>query len=424
MNIKSILLGASATALAVTGAQAADLPVAPEPVDYVRVCDAFGTGFFYIPGTETCLKIGGGVRVEFRFNDVLADGGSNWDARTDESTRIRARGYLNFDSRTNTEYGLLRTYVAAWSTTDNAGGSDFYLDEAFIQLGGFVAGRTATYFQFYTGNNWGAALDQGFADYGETNLFAYTAQFGNGFSASASVEVANKRGNIFYNGAQITTPTAGITGGAVAVVPAAADGYGGHKIPDFVANLRVDQGWGSAQIMGALHHVYGRSYTAAQTVAPGVAIVGKGKLGWAIGAGATFNLPMIAPGDNISLQASYASGAIGYVNSAWDGVGGFSDASYNAAGALKLSSAWGIGGGFTHFWTPAISSSLTASYTSLDQAAGGADIRDLNVQGNLVWRPVSGLQVGAELEYLNRNSNVVGGDADTLVGIFRVQRTF
>lgn len=59
MNIKSILLGASAAALAATGAQAADLPVAPEPVDYVRVCDAFGTGFFYLPGTETCLKIGG-----------------------------------------------------------------------------------------------------------------------------------------------------------------------------------------------------------------------------------------------------------------------------------------------------------------------------------------------------------------------------
>lgn len=207
MNIKSILLGASAAALAATGAQAADLPVAPEPVDYVRVCDAFGTGFFYLPGTETCLKIGGGVRVEFRMNDVLSDGGSNWDARTDESTRMRARGYLNFDSRTNTEYGLLRTYVAAWSTTDNNGASDFYLDEAFIQLGGFVAGRTASYFQFYTGDNWGAALDQGFADYGETNLFAYTAQFGNGLSASVSVEHGDgKRGQIFYNGTQLATP--------------------------------------------------------------------------------------------------------------------------------------------------------------------------------------------------------------------------
>ena len=89
MNIKSIPLGASAAALAATGAQAADLPVAPEPVDYVRVCDAFGTGFFYIPGTETCLKIGGGVRAEFRMFDVLDNGGSAWDARTDTSTGLK-----------------------------------------------------------------------------------------------------------------------------------------------------------------------------------------------------------------------------------------------------------------------------------------------------------------------------------------------
>lgn len=27
-----------------------------EPVEYVRVCDAFGTGWFYIPGSETCLN--------------------------------------------------------------------------------------------------------------------------------------------------------------------------------------------------------------------------------------------------------------------------------------------------------------------------------------------------------------------------------
>ena len=422
MNIKSILLGASAAALAATGAQAADLPVAPEPVDYVRVCDAFGTGYFYIPGTETCLKIGGGVRVEARMNDVLKDGGSNWDARTKESTRFRARGYFNFDSRTNTEYGLLRTYVAAYITADNLNGEVLTLDEAFIQLGGFVAGRTATYFQFYTGDNWGAVLDQGFADYGETNLFAYTAQFGNGLSASVSVE-APKRGQIGVTGLQLATPA------SPTALQTNIDGYGNMKVPDFVANLRVDQGWGSAQIMGALHHVYGRSLAPtdlAGGVALGVGVPGKGKLGWAIGAGATFNLPMIAAGDSFSIQASYASGAVGYVSSAWDGLGGASDGSYNAAGQLKLSNAWGIGAGFTHFWTPAISSSLTASYNKIDQAATQADFADLNVQGNLVWRPVAGLSTGLELEYRNRNFKAASGlaDQDTLAGIFRVQRTF
>jgi hypothetical protein len=405
MNIKSILLGASAAALAATGAQAADLPVAPEPIDYVRVCDAFGTGFFYIPGTETCLKIGGGVRVEFRFNDMLDKGGSAWDGRGDTSTTMRARGYMNFDSRTNTEYGLLRTYVAAYITTDNNGAEGLTLDEAFIQLGGFVVGRTASYFQFYTGDNWGAVLDEGFADYGETNLFAYTAQFGNGFSASLSVENGDeKRGTIL---------------GAASGPFLFTNYYGGHKVPDFVANLRVDQGWGSAQLMGAVHHVYGTAVTGVTG--------GKGKMGWALGAGATFNLPMIAAGDSFSLQASYASGAVGYVSSAWgDGTIGITDAAYNATGGLKLSTAWGIGGGFTHFWTPAVSTSLTASYNKLDQALSNNDFADTNVQGNLVWRPVSGLSTGIELEYRNRNFKAASGLAnqDDLVGVFRVQRTF
>ncbi|MBX4869589.1 porin, partial [Rhizobium leguminosarum] len=64
MNIKSLLLGSAAALAVVSGAQAADAIVAaePEPVEYVRVCDAYGTGYFYIPGTETCLKIEGYIR--------------------------------------------------------------------------------------------------------------------------------------------------------------------------------------------------------------------------------------------------------------------------------------------------------------------------------------------------------------------------
>ncbi|WP_156830986.1 YadA C-terminal domain-containing protein [Kaistia granuli] len=30
------------------------------PIEYVRVCDAFGTGYQYIPGTETCVKVATG----------------------------------------------------------------------------------------------------------------------------------------------------------------------------------------------------------------------------------------------------------------------------------------------------------------------------------------------------------------------------
>jgi hypothetical protein len=31
---------------------------------HVKTCDAYGAGFRNIPGTDTCIKIGGGVTVE------------------------------------------------------------------------------------------------------------------------------------------------------------------------------------------------------------------------------------------------------------------------------------------------------------------------------------------------------------------------
>ncbi len=52
MKLKSLLYGTAAVLMgtgASGGALAGDPPVAAEPVEYVRVCDAFGKGFFYIP---------------------------------------------------------------------------------------------------------------------------------------------------------------------------------------------------------------------------------------------------------------------------------------------------------------------------------------------------------------------------------------
>ena len=66
---KNILLGCTAAFVAVAGAQAADLPVKAKPVEYVKICSIYGAGFFYIPGTDTCIKIGGWVRAESRLPD-------------------------------------------------------------------------------------------------------------------------------------------------------------------------------------------------------------------------------------------------------------------------------------------------------------------------------------------------------------------
>jgi hypothetical protein len=177
MNIKSLLIGSAAALAAVSGAQAADAIVAaePEPMEYVRVCDAFGTGFFYIPGTETCLKFGGYVRFQVNVGRD-ASGTSDWDAVT--------RAQFEVDTRTDTELGALRGFIGFRGNADNgsAASSSVFVDQAFIELGGLKVGK------FYSW--WDDGLS-GEADVLSTNaLFnsvRYTYDAGS-FSIGASVD--------------------------------------------------------------------------------------------------------------------------------------------------------------------------------------------------------------------------------------------
>ncbi|WP_418136770.1 porin [Agrobacterium sp. El2ro-1b] len=145
MNIKSLLIGSAAALAAVSGAHAADAIVAaePEPLEYVRVCDAFGTGFFYIPGTETCLKFQGYVRFQTDFGRDKS-GTSDWDSFT--------RAQFEVDTRTDTELGALRGFIGfrgnadsgsafASSTNPSNTGSGVFVDQAFIELGGLKVGK-------------------------------------------------------------------------------------------------------------------------------------------------------------------------------------------------------------------------------------------------------------------------------------------
>ncbi|MGX5665704.1 porin [Rhizobium daejeonense] len=149
MNIKSLLLGSAAALAVVSGAQAADAIVAaePEPVEYVRVCDAFGTGYFYIPGTETCLKISGYVRaqVDVRGENDFLDG----------AYRTNTRGYLTFEAKSDSELGPIGAIINL--ETDSRSDTHTFLDGAVITVGGLEVGY------FY--NYWDDGLN------GETDMF-------------------------------------------------------------------------------------------------------------------------------------------------------------------------------------------------------------------------------------------------------------
>jgi hypothetical protein len=68
----------------------------PQPVEYVRVCSLYGAGFYYIPGTDTCLRLSGRPRT-----DLTAD-------QPDWGWNVSGLGYLashkaeSFDNKYDT----------------------------------------------------------------------------------------------------------------------------------------------------------------------------------------------------------------------------------------------------------------------------------------------------------------------------------
>jgi hypothetical protein len=107
-TVKSLVLGSGAALLAMSGAHAADLPIKAKPVEYVRVCSMYGAGFFYIPGTDTCIKLGGFLRAEAAFGtNALFQNATNGVAgarnRLSNYYTTRSRADFNIDTRTAPE---------------------------------------------------------------------------------------------------------------------------------------------------------------------------------------------------------------------------------------------------------------------------------------------------------------------------------
>ena len=119
--VRSLLLGSAAGFVAVAGAQAADMPVKAKPVEYVKICTLYGAGFYYLPGTDICVKHGAYVRSQWYFGAgaaptngpfLGASGQSITDFQSTPNTTVhRTRAVYTLDARTQTEYGTLRAYT-------------------------------------------------------------------------------------------------------------------------------------------------------------------------------------------------------------------------------------------------------------------------------------------------------------------------
>ena len=460
---RTALFGSAAAIAGSMGAQAADLPVRKAaPVDYVRVCDFTGAGFFYIPGTDSCIQLSGYVRIQGAFINnqrqfypapvlgnatssvnlvnlgtgrAVIPGGSVIPGRLQDQHGFYARGRLNADVRTQTAYGELRAYLrlqgnrfngvystGGVGTTGSATGvglnglttSVVTLDRGFIQFAGITAGRVQSFFDFYADNyNY-----EGIANSDQsTNVFAYTYNVGGGLSATLSIESHEVRsdpiGNISgYDG---FGPNLNVTNSAI---------YGGSQIPDIVGVIRYDQAWGSAQLSGAYHQINTISGPFAGTGGQG--FQQSNADGFAVQGGVRLKLPMLAAGDDLWIQGAYQNGAYLYQDSALYQnagfysryLGGFEHIDHDAialgrpgtAGAysLSLSEGFSVLAAINHFFTPNFHDVLFGSYEEssygraglVDWTLGGVGRASQYRIGNqFLFDPVKNFEIGLEFDY-------------------------
>jgi hypothetical protein len=457
--VKCLLLGSAAGLVAVTAGQAADLPVKAKPVEYVKVCTLYGAGFYYIPGTDVCMKIGGFIRTEWDVHAagsfaVFTNGANALQTRAEDNYVTRARAYITTDVREQTSYGTLRGYVAAgWQfTTDDAptislpgnqatgttthagagisttftGNSNISILRAFIQLGGFTFGKTASFYDFFNTSKYSLQTNFIYQDYAGVGVFTYgyTQQLGNGIAATIAAQDPSPFENQivdvnipgpttpfacktqFSNGADAGDCATGTLGNGVNIgttsnlfVPAAANNIqnAGTLVPDIVGTVRVDQAWGGAQIAAILHDNRALYYN--NTF--GGVIKGSDhpgdKWGWAVSGGLELNAPWFGQGDSFAIQSQYCVGesyscynrsGTRFADNAWNlvnvnklGLGWVDDAYFAspgegvAASGLELTTNWNVWAAFQHYWTPALRTSIYGGYA--EYKANSAQVDNL-----------------------------------------------
>ncbi|TWG99362.1 porin-like protein [Mesorhizobium sp. J18] len=344
MKLKSLLIGSAAVMAAATGARAADAIVVPEPepMEYVRVCDVYGAGFFYIPGTETCLQISGYVfyQVGATSDDGVNDSPNYHGFDPDEYDKfLRAR--INFDARSETEWGTLRSYIRVQSNSTNVIPNQdpgVNIDQAWLSLGGFRTG--------YSESAWTSTPNGGDSGWG-----------------------SHSWGGLEYGNDQRTFIQYNFTGGngLFATLSLESDDYDidPNYVPDVVGKIGVTQGWGTLWLTGAYDE-----NTSEITFTDDDA--------FAVSAGAHINMGA-AGANSLRVLGFYASDP----NSYWE------------------ASQWSVMASYYHQFTPEFGASVGGQYLA-DLYYGGDDFSDDNAwlaELNLVWTPVTNFEVRSEIVY-------------------------
>jgi Porin subfamily len=467
--VKRVLLGSAAGVFAVAGAQAADLAVKAKPVEYVKVCSLYGAGFWYVPGTDTCIKIGAFVKLQTAYHanqggpfmmgvaaNGTGDNGGRQDRVDSAQFSFNNRNAVSFDMRTQTEYGTLRSYFDAFFQTQTSSSaaqlSSILLGNTrgFIQFAGFTAGRMRSFFDMYFQGTYAFSGSRFGNDSSPNGIVgaAYTWQFGGGLSASLSLE-DNGQGNAGRGRSTINASAA-----ALGIGTNTFD-IKGQEFFDPVFNLRLDQAWGFVGASAALHDASGGYYSqnpatlgacAGQTTANSpVETCGHpgDKFGWAATVAALVNNPFGFAGDTIAGQAVYSKGAAGYATAAWGptavfgsgnnvGLGWMEEGVFTTGSNVELTTVWSFNAAYEHRWNPQWRTSVYGGMFGVEYDGAAKTAVCNNVAGTVVtarancdpnwsmsgvgsrtmWNPVPDLDVGLDVVWWHLNTAFGGGVAN------------
>jgi hypothetical protein len=292
--VKGLVLGSAAALVAAGGAQAAD---PQQPVQYVKVCSLHGDGYYTLPGSDTCIRLGGHIHADY--GDYVAgrrtpaySGTQSAQDRTVSPRSTQQRSYVQPDTRTQTPYGTLT------SLPFESGGQSESFDatRALIRWAGFTFGRVQSFHDTF---NFDLHQRQNNSDtfFAGVNTIAYTFDLGNGASIALG---ADER--------RTTSPTNLWSAAAVKSAAEATTSFQGERWPDAHVEFKLDQAWGYFAASFVAHDVSATYYSGngpgafagfAGCVQPNTTQCGHatGKVGWAMQVGGELNLPMFGPAD-------------------------------------------------------------------------------------------------------------------------------
>jgi len=416
----------------------------------VKICTLYGDGFYYIPGSDTCIRFSGYVRADYGFNVAGArtphySGVNGTQTREVSRFSTRHRGSFAVDTRTQTAYGTLRTYQQIHASQENEGSDAVVnLSRAFIQWGGFTFGRTVSFIDHEgsIGDSGMRSLHQPQQDSTSgangTNQIAYTWQLGNGVSLNVGADERRVRALSNLSSTSI----------GVGSDPGSSRHGTSHMNP--WVSLRMSQAWGRASV-AVIANKNDASYFTANT--PGFTQCTGGNTGstfcgypeeewgWAVLAGAEIKLDMLSPGSRFGVFTTHGVGATRYVasNLASPGLygsgnqlafGTVTDGVYRNGTQIELTTAWSAGGGFEYFWTRNFSSTIYGAYTEVSYndtvingnwfcganvtftgaGAGGCNPGFVmwSVGSHHDWFPLPGLRLAVDVLYTQIESEVEG----------------